>query len=771
MGAGRLPYPPKAQETFLTRCSLATCPEWVLGLCFLLWLSMTALPAWGQTKGDRAERDTCDRVLEKLFGMAEKGPLSGISYTCNAYMRHRMHTKRNGQLVRYMPGMMRLEKGTNDYLTEAEFSMQHWPKGEVDCKVKAFTSTARYLSPNRFLSQSRFSGQLYGTQLFDGGVLNPFHPRNRGFYRYRLLHHTRSKGVPQPTVRLSITPRWRNDRLAGGYADIDPQTGRITGCSLNFRYQLRNFTVTLRTDTTGYGRYLPATMRVVSAFQLLGNVVSETAEITTSYTYAADTTSAVPSTSAYDLTSQCLVRIDTSQTVRGSVAYFDSIRPAALRPAEAQLYAEAFPQTALTDALPTDMPPNAAVPSPGTIASPAAVYHPARQSVWEDKFLSSHTITWGRGRRATLKLPPVISPSMVEWGGSKGLTLKTKLTLSLKREATDRMPMLNFTPRLGYSFKQKQVYWQMPCQLACLPRWDGFFSLKAGGGSHIYNNRQAEALIDKLEGIEKYDSLVNIIQSYGFHDYRDTYMAADFSLSPRPGFRISPGVRYHRRSLIRWNEEAEKAQMLPRFTSIAPCLQLTITPGQYYYRDEKGRPYPLYSRWPTLLLSYERGYALGTGQTHYERIEADARYRINLYAMRNLFFRLGAGMFSHRGRDCFLDYDYFKFDYLSEGWTDELSGEFQLLGNRWYNESRYYARFTSTYESPMLLLSRFAPLTRWVQTERLYLNLLTVRRLPLYTELGYGVSSHLLNLGAFLSIAPDHSVGWGFRFVLRFFDE
>ena len=71
----------------------------------------------------------------------------------------------------------------------------------------------------------------------------------------------------------------------------------------------------------------------------------------------------------------------------------------------------------------------------------------------------------------------------------------------------------------------------------------------------------------------------------------------------------------------------------------------------------------------------------------------------------------------------------------------------------------------------MLLLSRFAPLTRWVQTERLYLNLLTVRRLPLYTELGYGVSSHLLNLGAFLSIAPDHSVGWGFRFVLRFFDE
>ena len=770
-GANGQPGQPKAQETFLTRHLYAPCPKWFLGLCFLLSLHIAALPVHGQTEKDAVKRDTCDRVLEKLFALAEQDPLVGITYTCNAYMRHRMQTKRNGQLVRYIPGMMRLEKGTNDYLTEAEFSLQHRPKGEVDCKVKAFTSTDRYLSPNRFLFQSRLSGQLYDTQLFDGGVLNPFHPRNRRFYRYRLLHHTRSQGVSSPTVRLGITPRWRNDRLAGGYADIDPQTGRITGCSLTFRFQLRNLTVTLRTDTTGYSRFLPIRMRVVSAFRLLGNQVNETAEITNRYSFSAVTTTKVQTTSPYDLTSQCLLRIDTSRTVRGSVVYFDTIRPSALRPSEAQLYAAAFPQAAVAHAMPSGAPPTAAAPLPDTFVPSAAVYRPARQTVWEDKFLSSHTISWGRDKRATLKLPPVISPSMVEWGGSKGLTLKTKVNLSLKREATDRMPTLTFTPRLGYSFKQKQVYWQMPCQLACLPRWDGQFSLKAGGGSHIYNNRQAEVLIGKLEGIEKYDSLVNIIRSFGFHDYRDTYMAADFSLSPRPGFRIAPGVRYHRRSLIRWNTEAEKAQMLPRFTSIGPTLQLTITPGQYYYRDEKGRPYPLYSNWPTLLLSYERGYALGAGQTHYERLEADARYRINLYAMRSLFFRLGAGMFCRRGRDCFLDYDYFKFDYLSEGWTDELSGEFQLLNSRWYNESRHYARFTGTYESPMLLLSRFAPLTRWVQTERIYLNLLTVRRLPIYTELGYGISSHLLNLGTFLSIAPDHSVSWGFKFVLRFFDE
>ena len=58
-----------------------------------------------------------------------------------------------------------------------------------------------------------------------------------------------------------------------------------------------------------------------------------------------------------------------------------------------------------------------------------------------------------------------------------------------------------------------------------------------------------------------------------------------------------------------------------------------------------------------------------------------------------------------------------------------------------------------------------------MQTERIYLNLLTVRQLPFYAELGYGVSTHLMNLGTFLSVAPDHSLGFGCRVVLRLFDD
>ena len=138
--------------------------------------------------------------------------------------------------------------------------------------------------------------------------------------------------------------------------------------------------------------------------------------------------------------------------------------------------------------------------------------------------------------------------------------------------------------------------------------------------------------------------------------------------------------------------------------------------------------------------------------------------------MRSLFLRCGAGAFTQRGIDCFLDYDYFRYSFMPQGWSDEWAGEYQLLSSRWYNESRYYVRATATYESPLLLLGRLGFTSRYVQTERLYLNLLGVHKLPLYTELGYGATTHLFDFGSFLSIAPDRSLGFGFKMAFRLFE-
>ncbi len=724
--------------------------RFVLGL---LW-GLSA-PAFGQS--GMADTERCDSVLEKTFSRMASSLLACENYTSTIYLKHRMQTHRNGQWVRYFPGMLRLEPGDHDYFTEAHFRQQHHPSGPVDSKMLTYYTTARYQSQNRFLTAEQYKFSLFRTRLFPDGPLNPFHPRNKGYYRYDFLHFTEVGQTP--TVRIAFRPRWNNKQLATGFADIDPASGSICAATFNFYYLLQRFSANIRCGDALEASDVPASMRLVSHFRFNGNRVDEVCELTFSHqkplsTSAADTASR----RSFDLTDQCLVRIDTARVQQNNAAVFDTLRPAPLRPDEARIVAEHRARSSA---------PSDSLVAP---AADAPIYRLNPSVRWTDELFSSHTLRWGSSRSSSVKLPPLLTPSMMEWSGKKGLSVKTRFHLDFNLFSHTSAPNLSVEPRVAYSFKQKQVYWELPCQLRFWPRLDGSFRLKWGGGAHSYNNRQAEALLDKLKDYEAYDSLVKVIESYLFHDYRDAYTLADFSLSPLPGLTLTLGGRHHLRTLIHRRVAAEQPYILRNLASIAPHFEVSITPGAYYYRELSGRRVPLYSHWPTLVLSYERGYSLGRGQTHYERLEGDLRYRFDFYAMRRLFLRCGAGAFTRRGIDCFLDYDYFRYSFMPQGWSDEWAGEYQLLSSRWYNESRYYLRATATYESPLLLLGRLGFASRYVQAERLYLNLLSVRNLPLYTEWGYGVTAHIVDLGCFLSVAPDRSLGFGFKFAFRIFE-
>ena len=71
----------------------------------------------------------------------------------------------------------------------------------------------------------------------------------------------------------------------------------------------------------------------------------------------------------------------------------------------------------------------------------------------------------------------------------------------------------------------------------------------------------------------------------------------------------------------------------------------------------------------------------------------------------------------------------------------------------------------------MLLFSRLPYLSKVVQKERVYLNLLSVKALNFYSEIGYGFSTNIVDLGAFIGFAPDHSIDFGCKVVLKFFED
>jgi len=707
--------------------------------------------------------------MQRVFAFAENLHAEELQITSDMYLRHAMFTKRRGVLVRYIPGMFQLERGENQYSSEAHLRFQYKKDGSSDCKVVAYSTNARYLSAARISSLTNLTPRIYDARLFSERILNPLNRRNRRFYHYLAPTLKQQPDSLRPTQRILIKPRFSNEQLVKGYIDIDTSSGAVRHFYFHFRLRLQEITLSGYCGTAGNERFVPTRLLIHSYFHLLGNVVEEKALIRAEYQISPAELVQSSSASPYDLTPQYMLRVDTSSVIV-QPDYFAALRPSGADKIELTVpekykgHSREKSHFSNPDSLDTsqaDSTANSARPtSEGWLLSGKA----------QDLFLSSHSFALSRDKHTRVKLPPILTPSMVQWSKTRGLSLRTSIYAEYYQSQGDALPLLSFVPSLGYSFKEKQLYFRLPLTLNFAPHLGGTFYIEGGGGSHAYNNRQAEELRAKLKDVEVYDSLLSIINHYGFQDYRDNYLRGDLSLSPLAGLRLTAGVRYHRRALISWNDLASRGGLSHYLSTFGPRIEIGWTPAQYYYRNH-GRRIPLYSHFPTFLLNYERGFALEGKHTRYEKIESDLHWRIPLYAMRTLFIKAGGGFYTQRGADCFIDYDYFRFEYVPSGWDDDFAGELQLLGSRWYNESRYYFRFTSSYESPMLCLSRIPYLSRAVLTERVYLNLLSVRSLGIYTEAGYGFSTHLLDIGAFLGFAPDRSVDFGCKAVLKFFKK
>ena len=136
-----------------------------------------------------------------------------------------------------------------------------------------------------------------------------------------------------------------------------------------------------------------------------------------------------------------------------------------------------------------------------------------------------------------------------------------------------------------------------------------------------------------------------------------------------------------------------------------------------------------------------------------------------------LAYRVGFGLFTKMDNVYFVDFVNFSRSNLPEGWNDEIGGTFQLLDRRWYNSSRQYWRGNMTYESPFILLR---PLNRWlgmIQQERLYGGLLFMPHLNPYIELGYGIGTHVFDVGAFTSFVNGKFDTVGFKFTFELFND
>ena len=370
----------------------------------------------------------------------------------------------------------------------------------------------------------------------------------------------------------------------------------------------------------------------------------------------------------------------------------------------------------------------------------------------------------------SVKCSPLINPVMLDYSHSKGVSYKQKFKYN-RLFPSGRM--LKITPQIGYNFTHKEFYAKGSMSFQYWPEKLGALEVSVGNGNRIYSS----VVLDKLRALpDSLFSFSNVDLDY----FKDVYLNLFHSIEPVNGLLVKIGASMHWRSLIGKDENELKDLIWPQlqkydirssYNSFAPRIRIEWTPGLYYYMNGR-RKMNVGSSMPTFILDYERGLKGVMGGTdEHERWELDIQQKIKLNQIRTIGYRLGCGMFTKMDNVYFVDFVNFSRRNIPEGWNDEIGGTFQLLDRHWFNSSRQYWRGHISYESPFILLRPLNRLLGMIQQERLYGGVLYMPHLEPYVELGYGIGTHVFDVGAFVSSINGKFDTVGFKFTFELFND
>ena len=752
----------------------------VFYICLCLWLCIPL----GLSAKKRAslpppdpQETVADSLMSRVILCAPTYAKAVAAYKSNIYIKGYLHVPKRNFLLRFWPSIFRLSKGVREYMMEAYGDLRYTAPGQYDHKVTAVSGTTSDFWWMDHRLPEYFHINIYAPTLLRDKLLSPLSPDAAKYYRYRL--DSVWGPTHERTYKIRFMPRNKSFQLVDGYLIVTDNVWSIRQMSFSGRSEWFAFQAQLQMGDVGApDEFLPLSCIVDGRFALLGNRIEgrytatlDYHEITPRGTQPAP---AQPRRSPYDLSEYYTLRCDTNAYVRDT-ATFNALRPIPLSTHEQQLYADYF---ASRDTL-------------------------SRRHRWRN---NKHLAFWGQLgdvllRDYTLNIAhignvncsPLINPLLFSYSGSNGLSYRQQFKYN-RLFTGDRL--LRVVPQIGYNFTRKEFYWSVATDFDYLPQHRAALHLEIGNGNRIYSS-------DVLEDLKAIPDSVFDFNQIHLDYFKDLYLRVRHTWEIINGLTLDVGLSIHRRteaepsrfefiypqtppvrSLTDPSQEGQPVtpilpaydpSILNRFrhayNSFAPRVVLTWTPGQYYYMDGL-RKVNLFSRYPTFSVDWERGIAgILPNSGAYERVELDYQHSIRLGLMRDLYYRLGWGMFTNQKELYFVDFANFSRHNLPVGWNDEIGGVFQLLDGPWYNSSRSYFRAHLTYEAPFLLMRHLMKYTQYVLNERLYFNALAVPHLKPYIEVGYGIGTHVFDFGLFASFANWEYQQVGCKFTFELFNR
>lgn len=635
-------------------------------------------------------------IMDRVYSFRRNFATEPNGDVHNVYMKFVFHALRRNMTMMAIPSLYHISKGNKDFVGEVygKITFNGIKDYKLTRQVEISTIPHYYTTMPNMLNY--LVPDLYGTTLFQDYMLSPFNRSNKNMYRYFISNMDGERYL------VSFLPKIRNTQLVRGYAVVERNTGRIINTHLNGEYDMIKFDINVT-----MGSYLIPLKSITDAeFNFMGN------KVRTKFTAYYNQPTTLPDSLKKSRDNEIIA----------------NLRPTNLARDEEKMYMDYYDKIAgreITDSV-----------SEGTSST--------RKIAWDalgDHIFNRTKVT---SQKVSLRLSPILNPLYFGYSGRKGLSYKMKIGAEYRIEKNSS---ISLNPKLGYNFKIKQFYFDIPLRYTIDKRKDAWVQLSFANGNRITNSTVLDMI--KSENVNL-GSLDDLDLDY----FKDTHfnLSANMELSKR--IEITLTLLYYRRSAV--NKAAMKeAGQLTKYYSFSPAATI------------KYQPLPT---WPLFTLYYERSdEKIFNSNTKYEKWEFDASYRLMITSLRKINARLGGGLYSDQSKNYFVDFVNFHEDYLQGGWDDDWTGDFQLINRHWYNASTYYFRTNLSYESPLLLLSRMPMIGKLMETERVYLNYVQLAHTRPYYEIGYGFTTRYISVGLFSSFLNSELQDVGFKFTLELF--
>lgn len=526
----------------------------------------------------------------------------------------------------------------------------------------------------------------------------------------RMFYKYSIKTAFNGTIKLIFTPKTDNTQLIKGFALLNDSTGRVMSTDFSGEYDGIKFHLNLIMGKEGVKSLLPVRCYVDGNFIFLGNKI--TADFYARYGLKKE----IPDTG----------------NVSHDPVLMDSIRPDTLSNEEKEVFGLYLGK----------QEKRAQDTTPVTKKQGKKIW---KRIFWDyigENLIQRYKQNFGTNNQGFVRISPILNPLYMGYSHRRGFYYRFDVrgSYSFSNEMD-----LSLRMKAGYSFKQKQFYFRIPLVFNYKRSKNGYIFIEVGNGNRIHNPYILASLQDDTLHLKQ----KNI-------EFKDTYIKMLNNYEPNQHWGFAAGFIFHHRQAV--NAQAyEGAGLSHSYRSAAPMMELRYLPW-----GRKG---------PVLTLDYERSIKgfLGSN-TSYERWEADASYLLRMSRLRVMSMRLGAGLYTSRmSGQYFLDYTNFQENNIPGGWNDDWSGEFELLHSEFYNLSKYYMRANYTYETPLLVMAKIPFVGHFVEMERLYASGLIAKNLHPYMEIGYGLTTRWISVGAFMAYKNFKYEGFGCKIGFELF--